>query len=173
MSGKYITGLKTARQTACLTQEQAAEIVGVSLESWKAYEYGERLPPNRTIVRICRALDADWLRLEYAQLILEDLDVLPDGLCVQGLPTAVLTLSDYTSRLLDAYRRLIQIAADGRIDENEREDFEDIKSIILGTICSGLQVVYAPMPPVEIKRDRPAAGTTKRSEVRTCIQTIA
>ena len=173
MSGRYITGLKTARQTAGLTQEQAAEAAGVSLESWKAYEYGERIPPNKTIVRICKALDAEWLRLEYAQMILAELEVLPEGLCVQGLPMAVLTLSDYTSRLLDGYRRLIQIASDGRIDDSERKDFNEIKDIILGTVGAGLQVVFSWQTPLEIKRDRPVAGTTERSEVRTRIQTIA
>lgn len=173
MSGKYITSLKTARQAACLTQEQAAEATGVSLESWKAYEYGERLPPNRTIVRICKALNAEYLRLEYAQMILSELEVLPDGLRIQGLSSAVLTLSDYTSRLLDGYRRLIQIAADGRIDDSEQEDFDEIKDIILGTVGAGLQVAFSWQAPAEIKKDRPVAATTKRSEVRTCIQTIA
>ena len=150
MPGKYITGLKTARQAAYMTQEQAAEAADVSLESWKAYEYGDRLPPAETAKRICEALDAPWLKLEYAQLFTDALGILPQGIQAVGMPVAVLNLIDKASELSDAYRRLVQIAADGRIDESEEPDFEGIKGVILDVIAAGYQVIYTqdiPEPP--------------------------
>lgn len=165
MSGKYITGLKTARQAACMTQEQAAETADVSLESWKAYEYGDRLPPAQTARRICEALSAPWLKLEYAQLYTDALGILPPGLQAVGMPVAVLNLIDKASELSDAYRRLVQIAADGRIDESEEPDFEHIKDVILDVIAAGYQVIYTQDIPDTggTKKERPEAGTSKRS----------
>lgn len=168
MPGKYITGLKTARQTARMTQEQAAEAADVSLESWKAYEYGDRLPPAETAKRICEALAAPWLKLEYAQLYTDALGILPQGIQAVGMPVAVLNLIDKASELSDAYRRLVQIAADGRIDESEEPDFEGIKGVILDVIAAGYQVIYTqdiPEPP-GIKKGRLDAGTSKRQDLR-------
>lgn len=172
MSGRYITGLKTARQTAGLTQEQAAEAAGVSLESWKAYEYGERLPPGNVAIRICDALDADWLALEYLRETAKDLDVLPKEIKAQSLQTAVITLINRMFSFMDNHqdRRLLAIAEDDDIDEHEQPEFDDIvKNDLDGIIAASLAVKY----PKKQKEDRPVAGTTERSEVRTRIQTIA
>ena len=40
--------LKNAREAQSLTQEQAAEYVGVSVDSWYAYEANKRLPSRQT-----------------------------------------------------------------------------------------------------------------------------
>ena len=80
MPQDYPSALRSARQTTRLTQEQAAELADVSLESYKAYEYGGRMPPRETAVRLCEALEAPWLALEYLKEMAEPLGVLPDRL---------------------------------------------------------------------------------------------
>lgn len=39
--------LKTVREARGMTQEQASDAVGVSVDSWYAYEANLRLPPMR------------------------------------------------------------------------------------------------------------------------------
>lgn len=47
---------KTVRNRTGLTQEAAAELIGVSVETLRAYECGRRIPPLR-----CRKSDGDLL----------------------------------------------------------------------------------------------------------------
>ena len=56
--------IKNAREAQGLTQEQAAEYAGVSVDSWYAYEANKRLPNRATVGRMTVILDAPWLALE-------------------------------------------------------------------------------------------------------------
>lgn len=167
MSGKYITGLKTARQTARMTQDQAAEAADVSLESWKAYEYGDRLPPAETAKRICEALEAPWLKLEYAQLYTDALGILPQGIQAVGMQSAVINLIDKDTNMSDCFRRLIKIVADGDVDKNEEADYEEIREIVLTVATACLQFAFPrslPEPP-GIKKGRLDVGASKRQDL--------
>jgi len=164
MSQKYIISLKTARQDACLTQEQAAEAAGVSLESWKAYEYGERLPPNDVAFQICEALAADWLALEYLREASSGLGVLPE-LSAKDLQAAVITLINRIYAFTDKHRdrRLMIIAEDNVVDDRESAEYEAIVAEDLdGIISAALAVKF----PKWQKKNRPVAGTTKRQMFR-------
>lgn len=163
MPGKYMIGLRSARKDAHMTQEQAAEAADISLESWKAYEYGDRLPPNEVIIRICDALDAPWLALEHMKESTRDLGVLPRNIRVQGISTAVLTLIQRARELEDDYYRLIGIAADGMIDEAERPAFDQIAEDIQAVVAAGLQVIYAREDVPGIKKDRLTGGAVRRT----------
>ena len=46
MQGEYQNIYKVARRAAGYTQEAAAERLGISVESVRAYETGQRIPPN-------------------------------------------------------------------------------------------------------------------------------
>ena len=128
MSREYTIDIKKARQTARLTQEQAAEAAGISVESWKAYEYGQRVPPRETMLRICEATSCDWLALEWMRSNCEGMNVLPEGITVQGIATAALQLTLACEQFYDKHclRRLMEIASDGQIDSGEWADFKDI-----------------------------------------------
>lgn len=46
MPAEYRNIYKTARRAAGMTQEAAAERLGISVESVRAYETGQRIPPT-------------------------------------------------------------------------------------------------------------------------------
>lgn len=144
MSTDYTIALKKARLAAGLTQEQAAEAANVSVESWKAYEYGLRIPPGETAGHICGALDAPWLALEWLQLSGGALGVLPEGIRVQELPTAAMQLINRVWNFADRHRdrQLMAIAEDGVIDRGEREEFHAILDDLDGIIRAALQVKF-------------------------------
>lgn len=158
-----------ARKDSCLTQEQAAERLCVSETTMKAWEQGARVPDNETVAQMAELYETPWLLLEHALTAGGALGVLPDGITIQGLPTAVLTLINRATALADDYRRLMIIAEDGVIDEAERPDFTEISANIQGVIAAGFQVLYAQEP--DKKKERPEAATSKRSGSETCVTT--
>lgn len=164
MPQEYPKLLKTARKTARLTLEQAAEAADISLQSYKAYEYGARLPPIDVASRLCDALAAPWLALGYIREAADGLGVLPLDIQVQSLPTAVITLINRVFAFADQHRdrQLLAIAEDGVIDDAERDTFDAIVGDLDGIISAALAVKY----PRGQKEDRPVAGTTRRSGVR-------
>lgn len=164
MPGNYPTMYQRARKESPYTQGQAAERLYVSEKTIKAWEQGTRTPDNATVARMAELYGTPWLVLEHALETAGPLGILPESITLQGLPTAVLALINKATALAEGYRRLMQIAEDGVIDETEKTDFSEISDDIRDVIAAGFQVLYAPMPPgAPQKRDRPVADTTKRS----------
>lgn len=63
MPAEYRNIYKTARRAAGMTQEAAAERLGISVESVRAYETGQRIPPQRH-----RGADGDLLQRPASRL---------------------------------------------------------------------------------------------------------
>ena len=159
MPENYMNIYQKARRTARLTQEQAAELLDISVESVKAYETDQRLPGNLTVVRMARIYDAPWLALEHLVAISGPLGVLPE-VRVQSLPTAVISLINRAADFREHHRQLLRIAEDGVIDESERALFEDITGELEELIAAAYSVIY----PLEgQKKTAPTfEGTSKR-----------
>ena len=155
---------QAARKESCLTQEQAAERLDVSETTVKAWEQGTRVPDNETVARMAELYGTPWLALEHLRSAGSTLGVIPE-ITVQSLPTAAITLInrvlDFAERHRD--RQLLRIAEDGVIDEQERPDFDAIVQDLDGIVGAALQVKYTSDAPPEIKKERPEAGTSKRS----------
>ena len=149
---------KKARQWAGLTQEAAAEVLSTSVESLKAYETGQRLPPNWMAANMAEVYGTPWLAVEHLQAVSGDLGVVPE-VHVQGLPTAVLTLVNRCAGLDSRLRTLMHIAEDGVIDESEQESFDDIAAELSALIGAAYQVLY---PAESAKKDRPEGGASRR-----------
>lgn len=153
----YTLNIKKARQAVRMTQERAAELADVSVQSWKAYELHQRVPPQDVMARICTALDADWLAVEWLSLATEELGVLPE-LEAKELPLSVLQFINQAADLTDDYRDLMRIAEDGVIDEGEADRFAEISEKVRRLAALAIGLIYAP----GIKKDRPDAGTSRR-----------
>lgn len=150
--------LKTTRETRGLTQEAAAEAVGVSVDTWYAYESNHRLPPMETVPRICEALEAGWLAWYFQEAHAGPGNVLPPAKAM-SLSEAALTLIPklraFFERRLDV--RLMEIAADDRVDEDEEAIYQDIVDVMRDLIGPELAVQ---MP---IKKARPDGDTSRRT----------
>ena len=169
MPENYTNIYQTARNAARLTQEQAAELLELSVESVKAYENDLRIPPNSTVAQMVQTYGAPWLALEHLQMSAAPLNVLPE-IRLQSLPTAVISLINRAADFRDHHRQLLRIAEDGIIDESERPLFEDITGELEELISAAYSVIY----PVEAhtrgaqeKKTAPTfEGTSKRSVLR-------
>lgn len=135
---------QTARKSAGLTQEAAAERLAVSLSSLRAYEGGERVPAGDVVARMCIVYDTQFLGVQHLQLFGS---LLPE--CVQEvrperLETATIKLVRRIMRFADGHRndRLLEIAEDGTIDEAERPEFLAITAELNEIIKSALALMY-------------------------------
>lgn len=156
MAPQYPNMNQRARKVTLLTQEEAAERLGISAETLKRYEGGRLTPSDETVAKMCSVYGVPWLALEHAKAT-DRLGVLPE---VEPKPLPMATIS-LTNRLRDAADRLaglLRIAEDGVIDDAERPEFDDIVQDLRETIAAAYQVIYA-----DAKKERPEAGTSKRS----------
>ena len=118
---------KTARLSAGLTQERAAEKLGISVESLKAYESYGRLPPSPVVDGMCIIYDAIYLAYQHNRIASGEIKVIPEVEQLD-LPQAALRLINRVLEFADKRqdRTLMQIAEDGVIDEDERPVFDAI-----------------------------------------------
>ncbi len=158
MYSEYPNLYKRARQATFLSQEQAAELLDISSESLKLYEGGRRVPSDETVAKMCEVYDVPWLALEHAEAT-DVLGVLPE-VEVKPLPMATLTLTNRLRPMRDVIDNLLRIAEDGRVDESEKDVFEDARALVAEMVAAGLSFLYAPE---DVKKERPEAGTSKRS----------
>lgn len=163
MPGEYLNPYQKARKTTCLTQEQAAERLGLSAESLKQYELGKRVPSNSVVWQMVQIYDTSWLALEHLRDTSEALGVLPE-VTVQSLPTAAIQLINRVLDFADRHRdrQLLRIAEDGVIDDAERPEFDDIVRDLDGIVGAALQVKFTP----GIKKGRLDVGASKRQDLR-------
>lgn len=117
---------KTARQVAGLTQERAAEMLGISVRSLADYELGARVPQNYVVDGMVTVYNSQILGIQHLRESANMARSLLPDVQEMRLPEAVLTLVDAIYDFADdrVDRELIDIARDGVITEDERERFD-------------------------------------------------
>ena len=120
---------KTARQKAGITREKAAEAMGISVESLKAYETYGRLPSCDVVDRMCLVYDALYLASQHNRLGSGEIKVVPE-VQIMELPLAAIRIINRVQAFAEAHRdrQLLCIAEDGTISEEERPLFDEIMS---------------------------------------------
>ena len=134
---------KTAREAKGLTQEAAAEKLGLSDSSIRAYESGQRLPPPEVVDLMVIAYDSQLLAVQHlrasadmARSIIPPIQELP-------LPQAIMELLDKVYDFVERHRDrdLMRIGKDGVIDADERPVFDQIVETELGGIIEAAMAV--------------------------------
>ena len=69
MPEEYRNIYKNARRAAGYTQETAAEQLGLSVESVRAYETGQRIPPNDVVEQMVICYNAQRLAYQHLSLL--------------------------------------------------------------------------------------------------------
>ena len=137
---------QSARKIAGLTQERAAELLGLSPRSLADYETGGRVPPNEVADRMVTVYNSQLLAVQHLRNSTQFArDLLPD-IQAMALPEAVLTLVDAVYDFADDRldRELIDIARDGVISPDERERFDRVIEKI--RVITSAAIALAAMP---------------------------
>lgn len=144
---------KVAREARGLTQEAAAERLGISDSSIRAYETGQRIPPNDVVDLMVLAYDSQLLGIQHLRASADMArSIVPDVQEVR-LPEAIMGLLDRVYAFTDAHRdrELLRIGKDGVIDDTERPEFEEILIELQGIVEAAMQVRCAKMDAISIR----------------------
>ena len=127
---------KICRKSAGLTQEAAAERLGISVESLRAYETGQRIPPTEIVELMVIIYNAQHLAYQH----LRETNALYSSVVPEIRPRSVLEASAKLTNRIFAFaeshadRRLLRITEDNVIDAQERPEFdailEDLQEIV-------------------------------------------
>ena len=136
---------RNARQTAGLTQERWAEYLGISPEAVRQYEAGIIMPGDEVVLKMAEVsgmhILAYWHLVRKSRLAAR---ILPELEEQKGLPEAVLglliQLDDFRE---DGMKKLVRIAADGKIDEDETEDYLQILEQLRELLRRGYELSFA------------------------------
>ena len=145
MPEEYRNIYKSARKARGYTQESAAERLGISVESLRAYETGQRVPPTEVVELMVICYDAQYLGYQH----LRETNAMY-GRVVPEVPqvgvleaSARLTNRIYAFADSHADRRLMRIAEDNVIDGTERGEFDAILEDLQEIVAAALALRYA------------------------------
>lgn len=140
MPGEYRNIYKTARSAAGLTQEAAAERLGLSVERIRAYETGGRIPPNWVVELMSILYNSLNLCVQHMRETNELYNRIVPALEDRDLIRTAVVLRNRLARLEQrrSLDRLLEIAEDDRIDEDERPEFlaivAELREIVRGAL---------------------------------------
>ena len=117
---------KNARKSAGMTQEKAAQLLNVSVDSLRDYEQSQRPVPSDVASAMCDVYQAPYLAVQHLRRSSElGKRVVPE-IQLKDLPEAVLSVLAAVQRFIVKRDAMIEIVADGKIEENEQAEWDEI-----------------------------------------------
>lgn len=116
---------KKPREIAGYSQERAAELLDISVESLRAYETGRRVPLGEVVVRMMDLYNCQYLAVSHLRSSEACASFLPD-VKLQDLPTAILRLQKELNDFLKCREEVLDITCDGVISPEERPRWEKV-----------------------------------------------
>ena len=133
-----------ARRTAGLTQERWAEVLGISVESVRLYEGGVNMPSDEIALRMAETAGQQiicyWHLLNKSRAAAHLLPKVEEKPLPEAVLNLLVKLRDFSE---DGMQDLIRIAADGRVDPEEREPYEYAMRQLRALVAAGLHVEFA------------------------------
>lgn len=142
MKNRCLNIYKTARRIAGLTQEQAAELLYISVRSLAEYEAGRTVPGCDVVCRMIEVYHTDWLGYEHlkqstqvGQRYLPDIDF-------TDLAKSVLRLQKEVQDVHRINTEMIMVACDGVVNDHEQEAWERVTKEVMEMVGAGLGVIF-------------------------------
>jgi len=142
MQGECRNIYKTARRSAGFTQEAAAERLGISVESIRAYETGQRIPPNDIVELMVICYNAQHLAYQHLQETNNLMRRIVPALEQRTVLEASIRIYNLVRRLErnGSVDMLLEIAEDGVIDTKELPVFEEIVALLQDLVKGSLEL---------------------------------
>jgi transcriptional regulator with XRE-family HTH domain len=136
---------KTGRDHADLTQEKAVEALHVSIRALSDYENGKVVPPDDVVMRMAEVYkypQLEWLHLYHNNPIGQR--ILPEyQQC--DLPMATVRFIKEHGDVSDLQRRILAIAADGVITEDEMPEWRIVTREITEMLAAAVTLLFIPL----------------------------
>ena len=125
---------KICRKSTWLTQEAAAELLGISVESLRAYETGQRVPPDDVVSLMADLYSTMHLIVWHARAKNDMYKRVVPEVRPKSLLQAAVT---FNNRMEDFFlagklRRLLRIVEDNIVDPTEQEEYNAIMAELRG-----------------------------------------
>lgn len=129
------------RKLAGLTQEKAAEHLGISVDTIKRYENGTYAPSNDIARKMC-LLYGD-MKLAYEHLENSQVgEMVLQSLKDKDLCCSTLGFLKHVIRINKRQEEFIDIASDGKISDCEIETWDELEELIKELVKSSFEVIY-------------------------------
>lgn len=115
---------QTAREACGITQERAAELIGLSVESIRGYETERRIPSDDTVIKMVDIYDANYLAYQHLKYKTRVGNVVLPDLNSATLPEAALQWIHEMNDCMEYQASIIEIAMDGKVDDKEKGMWE-------------------------------------------------
>jgi transcriptional regulator with XRE-family HTH domain len=126
MSQEYRNIYQIARESTGITQEKAAELIDVSVESIRAYESGKRIPPDKIVIRMIEIYDSRYLAYQHLKTSAEVGQAYLPDVELKDLPTAILRLLKEITDFVNLRDEIVDITCDGLISAAEKPRWDYI-----------------------------------------------
>lgn len=143
MDETYTNVYQAARLAKGLTQERGAVLLGVSVDSLKAYESGKTKLKFETVRRMAMIYDAQYLFAEYANQNEVVKEILPKITTNEAFTKVALKLIGSLKQIAPGVDEFIITVSDGEIDETEKEFVEKFFGKIFEATADALAVKFA------------------------------
>lgn len=134
---------QVAREAAGMTQERAAELIGLSVESVRSYESGKRVPGDEAVIKMVEIYGANYLAYQHLKhktqvgnAVLPDVSEIP-------LSQAALQMINSMDQFIQCESEIVQITMDGVIDEDEERSWFNIMEKCRGLHKAVLTLQYS------------------------------
>ena len=128
MTGHDGSIYRTCRESAGMTQEQAAERLNCSVRALARYEAGEQRTPDDMAYHMAVLYDSQYLAVQHLRLVSQVAAELLPAVAVRELPVAAIRIINRMRAFAEQHREqdLLNIAEDGVISPEERPLFDEI-----------------------------------------------
>lgn len=158
MQGENRNIYQTARKAAGYTQEAAAELLDLSVESIRAYETGIRVPGNDTVERMVEVYNTQHLAYQHLKTTNALMSRVVPTLEQRDFSQAAIRMKNRVNRFFkaDVADRLLELADDGKISDDERDEYEELVGMIRDLVAVLLEVDL-----VDIRKEANGSGVVK------------
>lgn len=142
MSDKVLSIYKIGREEVHMTQDYAAEMLGVSPRQLARYENLEVIPSCEMVAKMVKLYDAKWLGYTYLKEYNNVGKMILPEVTFQDVGLGTLRFFKDHTDIEELKSEMIDIVCDGIIDEHEQEDWENIhKKEIRELVAAGLSLL--------------------------------
>lgn len=141
MKGAYRSIYQNARNNAGLTQQQASELLHISVRTLGAYELGDIIPNGDIVADMVQVYNANWLGYEHLRQSSKLGEKILPPINIQDLAQSVLSLQKESADVENVKSCMIEIACNSRVDEHQVTRWSEITKEIREMAGAALSVV--------------------------------
>jgi DNA-binding XRE family transcriptional regulator len=139
------TVYKAARLTTDFTQETAAELLHVSVESVRAYERGATTPSDDIVILMIDLYATPWLAIQHLTSTSKVAARFLPHIELRDLPSSVLMLQKEISDTGRVSGEMVEVTCDGAIERQEQPKWQIVTKELQELAGAALAVLFAPI----------------------------